>query len=224
MRWIKRGPEPDGVQEYARQFTQGWVDHFRDGQGKRPENWYWGEYRRRLGSYSNGNCWYCERRCQVELDDGGKAPTVDHFKPLRDFPELAYVWSNWMFSCRRCNGDYKRDSWPPSGYVDPSTTDDRERPDQYFDYDSKTGEIVAKPGLPYKEHQRARRTINDLGLNEIDVRRYRLDLTRGFIADWRDLPSADRQAFVEHVKSRETAFVGSLLMVVRQMEAQVRAE
>ena len=123
MRWIKRGPEPDGVEEYARQFTQGWVDHFRDGQGKRPDNWHWGEYRRLLGSYSNGNCWYCERRCQVELDDGGKAPTVDHFKPLRDFPELAYVWSNWMFSCRRCNGDYKRDSWPPSGYVDPSASE-----------------------------------------------------------------------------------------------------
>ena len=217
MRWIKRGPEPDGVQEYAQRFTQGWVDHFRDGQGKRPENWHWGEYRRLLGSYSNGNCWYCERRCMRHAEDGGKAPTVDHFKPKNRFPAKVYEWSNWHFSCLRCNGDYKGDLWPPSGYVDPSAIDVRERPDQYFDYDIKTGEIVAKEGLPSEAWKRARRTINDLGLNEIDVRRYRLDLTRIFEADWRDLPTADRQAFEEHATSSDGEFLGAVLMVAQQL-------
>ena len=52
------------------------------------------------------------------------------------------------------------------------------------------------------------------------MRRYRLDLTRSFIADWQDLPSADRQALVEHVNSRETEFLGSIFMVAQQLQAQ----
>ena len=74
-------------------------------------------------------------------------PTVDHFKPLRHFPELAYKWSNWIFSCQRCNGDYKKGRWPAVGYVDPSADDQQERPAKFLDYDATTGEIIPKSGL-----------------------------------------------------------------------------
>ena len=73
--------------------------------------------------------------------------TVDHFKPLSRFPELAYAWSNWIFSCYRCNSDNKQDKWPASGYVDPSAADEREQPQRYFDYDVLTGEIIPHPRL-----------------------------------------------------------------------------
>ena len=46
-----------------------------------------------------------------------------------------------MFSCSRCNGDYKRDQWPVLGYVDPSASEERERPERYFDYDMLTMEV-----------------------------------------------------------------------------------
>ena len=174
MRWIDRGPEPGGVREYARKFTLRWVEYFRDGEGGRPDDSYWREFRWVLRDRSGGNCWYCERRCMSDADDGGKAPTVDHFRPLNRFPELAYHWSNWVFSCRRCNHD-KGGDWPDSGYVDPGAANEKDRPERFLDYDAATGEIIPILGLPSEARERALRTIDDLGLNKLDVLFYRRD-------------------------------------------------
>ena len=216
MRWIDRGPQPSGVQEYARKFTQGWVTYFRDRvrAGSRPNDSHWREFRESLGDRSGGNCWYCERRCQRDLDDGARTPTVDHFRPLNSFPELAYRWSNWVFSCRRCNDD-KGGEWPDSGYVDPGAADEECRPERYFDYDASTGEIIPLPGLPSQARKRAQRTIDDLGLNKLDVLYYRLHWTRQFMADWQVLPIEDRLAFVEFSTRTGSEFVGTTLMAVK---------
>ena len=93
MRWVDRGPEPPGVDEYARRFTQGWVDYFRNNATIRPTDSSWREYRRALGRRTDNICWYCERQCAASAETGGLAPTVDHFRPRRMFPELAYAWS-----------------------------------------------------------------------------------------------------------------------------------
>ena len=67
MRWIDRGPEPDGVQGYARQFTQGWVEYFRDRVEERPNDSYWREFRQLLSTRSGNICWYRERLSSVGL-------------------------------------------------------------------------------------------------------------------------------------------------------------
>ena len=219
MRWIDRGSEPGGVQEYGRWFTQGWVQYFQDGVGERPKDSHWREFRKVLGSRSGNVCWYCERLCFRDADDGGKAPTVDHFKPRRRYPELAYKWRNWIFSCRRCNGEYKRDKWPALGYVDPSAADEQDRPEQYFDYDADTGEIIPRSGLPTEARERALQTIDDLGLNELDVLLYRLNWTRRFTEDWRSLPASDRLAFAEFATRTGVEFAGATLMVVQQLRS-----
>ena len=181
MRWIDRGPEPGGVAGYASRFTQGWIDYFENRVGWRPEDYYWREFRQTLGSRSNNICWYCERQCYSNAHTGDRAPTVDHFRPRSKFPALAYVWSNWVFSCRRCNEDNKGNGWPELGYVDPALTMLGERPERYFDYDSETGEIIPKIGLTGDARQKAWHTIEDLGLNKLDVRYYRFDHTQRFI-------------------------------------------
>ena len=221
MRWIDRGPEPGGVEVYARQFTQGWIEYFGDRVGERPNDSYWREFRELLGSRSGNICWYCERRCLRGADNVGMVPTVDHFRPLSRFPALAYQWSNWIFSCRRCNGENKGDKWPDSGYVDPCAPDEEERPEQYFDYDADTGEIIPMPGLPSEAREIALRTIDDLGLNKLDVRFYRLDWTRRFIADWQALPISDRPAFAEFSTRTGFEFVGAMSMVVQQLRASL---
>lgn len=219
MRWIDRGPEPDGIQAYARQFTQGWVAYFRDRIGERPNDSYWREFRELLGSRSGNICWYCERRCLREADAGGKAPTVDHFRPLSRYPELAYQWANLIFSCRRCNGENKGDKWPASGYVDPSAVDERERPERHFDYDTETGEIIPMTGLSSEAHERTLQTIDDLGLNKLDLRYYRLDWTRRFIADWQMLPVSEQIAFSEFSTRAGFEFAGATVMVVQRLRA-----
>ena len=220
MRWIDRGPQPGGVHGYARQYTQGWVEYFRDRVGERPNDSYWREFRESLSSLSGSTCWYCERLCQRDADEAGRAPTVDHFRPLSRYPELAYQWSNWIFSCRRCNGENKQDKWPASGYVDPSAADDRERPERHFDYDADTGEIIPRAGLSSEARERALRTIDDLGLNKVDVRFYRLEWTRRFIADWQALPNFDRPAFAEFSTRTGLEFVGATSMVVQQLRSE----
>lgn len=216
MRWIERGPEPSGVQEYARKFTQGWIEYFRDRVGRRPDDSHWREFRGDLGDRSSGNCWYCERRCIFDADEGSRAPTVDHFRPLNRFPELAYRWSNWIFSCHRCNHDYKGGEWPDLGYVDPGAADERDRPERFLDYDTATGEIIPTLGLSFEDRKRAQRTIDDLGLNKLDVRFYRVDWIRRFIKDWQALPTRDRPAFVKFATRTGQEFVGATLMAIQQ--------
>ena len=217
MRWIDRGPEPDGVQRFVRQFTQGWVEYFQHGVGGRPNDSHWRDFRGLLGSCSSNICWYCERRCLRDTDDGGKRPTVDHFRPLSRYPALAYSWSNWIFSCHRCNVGNKDDKWPATGYVDPSAADEEERPARYFDYDTDTGEIIPMRGLPSEARERALHTIDDLGLNKVDVRYYRLDWTRRFTADWQALPIGERPEFAEFSTRTRSEFAGATYMVAQRL-------
>ena len=167
-----------------------------------------------LGSRTNNNCWYCERQC----DDvsGSFSPTVDHFRPLNRFPQLAYEWTNWVFSCRRCNVENKKDSWPESGYVDPCASEVTERPEQYFDYNADTRELIPKASLSSTARRKAFDTIHNLGLNELDVRYYRLDWTRTFMADLSDLPVSDRQALIESFTEQPVKYAGVTMMVVEQ--------
>ncbi len=171
-----------------------------------------------MGSCSGNVCWYCERLCFRETDGGGKSPTIDHFKPLRHFPELAYNWRNWIFSCHRCNVDNKGGEWPSLGYVDPSAPDEQDRPEEYFDYDAATGEIIPIASLAQETRMKALRTIDDLGLNKVDVRFYRLQWTRRFVEDWTAMPTEDRHAFAQYCARSGVEFGGATLMVVQQLQ------
>ena len=217
MRWVDRGPVPDGIAGYARQYTQGWIDYFQNRTGQRPTDFLWTASRQLLGSRTNDICWYCERQCYADTESGGRVPTVDHFRPLSRFPQLAYEWSNWVFSCRRCNGEYKRDKWPDSGYVDPCATDVMERPERHFDFDAETGEIIPRIGLTGDARRKALHTINDLGFNELDVRFYRIDWTRAFVADILLLPAADRQAFIASSTEQPIEYAEVTAMIVEQL-------
>ena len=104
------------------------------------------------------------------------------------------------------------------GYVDPSAADEQDRPDQYFDYDSGTGEIIPRSGLSADARDRALQTIDDLGLNKVDVRNNRLDWTRRFTEDWQSLPGGDRPAFAELATRTGVEFAGATLMVVQQLQ------
>ena len=105
------------------------------------------------------------------------------------------------------------------GYVDPSAADEQDRPGRHFDYDADTGEIIPRSGLPTEARERALQTIDDLGLNELDVRFYRLRWTRRFTEDWKSLPSRDRLAFAEFATRTGVEFAGATLMIVQQLRA-----
>lgn len=202
MRWVDRGPEPDRVADYARRYTQGWIEYYQDRVDDLPvhdlpRDSHWQEFRETLSDRSNNCCWYCERQCQAA---GGWAPTVDHFRPRSRCPRLTYAWSNWVFSCRRCN-EIKSNKWPETGYVDPCAADVTQRPESYFDYEETTGEIIAKTSLSDAAKLKARNTIDDLGLSHREIVNPRFTSVRQFLNEFTvellDLSPADRQAFIE---------------------------
>ena len=220
MRWIDRGPAPAGVTRYARQYTQVWIAYFQNQTAGRPTDFLWSVFRPTLGGRTNNICWYCERQCDPDTDSGDLSPTVDHFRPISRFPELVYAWSNWIFSCRRCNVENKQDKWPESGYVDPCADDVSERPERYFDYDADTGEVIPRISLSGIALQRAFHTITDLGLNKLDIMYFRLQWTRQFVADLLSLPFSERQAFVEYITQQPVEYAGVAGMVIEQLRQE----
>ncbi len=216
MRWIDRGPAPKRVAGYARKHTHGWVISVEDGE-PRPPRAFWGRFRPALGKRSGGMCWYCERRCGSATEVGGRAATLDHFKPISRFPKLSYDWSNWVFSCIRCNRDNKGNKWPDNGYVDPAAGDVHERPERYFSYDTLTHHIIPSNDLTESEHQRAQDTIRDLGLNEVDVLSSRQDWMQRFIEDVQCFPVEERLAMAEYLESQSHEYLGAMRMALSQM-------
>ena len=216
MRWVDRGPEPAGVARYASRFTRGWIRYFQDGEGRRPTDDYWREFRRTLESRTNNICWYCERTCDAGAESGGRTPTVDHFRPRSRFPQLVYEWSNWVLSCQRCNNS-KNNKWPELGYVDPCAADISDRPDRYFDYDLLTGDLEPKRGLTPTEHRRAWHTIDDLGLNRLDVKIHRMMRIQELMNGLFSRPISRRQAFVESNTRQAVECAGAFGMLTEQL-------
>ena len=216
MRWINRGPDPGHVEAYAREYTPRWVSYFRDRVGARPTDSFWREFRTQLGELSEYVCWYCERRCDRASEVGGRAATLDHFRPLSRFPNLAYDWSNWVFSCHRCNVENKQDRWPENGYVDPAASDEKERPENYFAYDMRTHDVIPRDDLGEDDRRRAWDTIEDLGLNKVDVRFYRQHWMRRLIEDLRKLPIEEHPPLAKHLASYPE-FLGTTRMVLAQI-------
>ena len=94
-----------------------------------------------------------------------------------------------------------------------------ERPEHYFDYDANTGDIIPKNGISGIAQRKASDTINDLGLNRLNVRLYRFDWIRNFQSDLLSLPTADRQAFVDYITSQPVEYAGTSAMLADQLRA-----
>ena len=218
MRWIDRGPEPPAVLGQARLFTQGWVTYFPPGRGSvgsRPVDHGWGSFTYVLGSRSRGVCWYCERLC--DLDYKYLAPTVDHFCPLSRCPELSYSWSNWVYSCDSCNGEFKKDHWSESGYVDPADVDPSERPELYFDFNPATGELEPLAGLSEEGCLKARRTIDAIDLNRPGLVNTRKTATVPIVCALEEYAGEDIEGWLERLISEVGEFGGIIRMCFRRL-------
>jgi len=64
--------------------------------------------------------------------------------------------------------------WPPAGYADPYARSRTAYPERFFTYDTVTGEILPKENLSPGRYRKARRTIDDLRLDEWHHLRKRL--------------------------------------------------
>lgn len=121
-------------------------------------------------------CNYCE---QNEAND------IEHIYPKSLFPELAFLWRNYLLACKQCNTAYKQDAFAvfdtdgnlidiPRGtqplhlhgaFINPRI----ENPSDFFvlTFPSFKFEILANPGTI--DYFKAEKTIEILQLNDRDT-------------------------------------------------------
>ncbi len=72
--------------------------------------------RKPLWTVHHGKCAYCERRRDMTRDSD-----IEHYRPKTEVTEdqnhpgywwLAYEWTNYLISCKRCNQQYKMNKFP----------------------------------------------------------------------------------------------------------------
>ncbi len=222
MRCVDRGSEPNGLAAIRRQYTQVFVNHYQRRMGQRHPNMkpYWLDFKPELANRFNDKCGYCERICDAPGGDpeAPKAPTLDHFKPMAQFAELALVWENWNLSCYDCN-QRKDNKWPESGYVDPCPADLDYCPEKYLDVDPSTGELLANKSLASRADKRkAQYTIDDMGLNELSKLYYRLGAMGAFMAKLSEqTTSKGRQDVIDEFTHPKTEYAGVIRMLVNQV-------
>ena len=182
MHWVDRGVEPTGLRQIFVQYTPRWIRYYRHGEGnKPPSDTRWRDFHDDLEAAFSGLCAYCEETCRG---------TVDHFRPKSKFPELVYVWSNWLFSCFDCN-NAKLNKWPNEGYIDPCEDSQHDRPEAYFDFDFETGRMMAKTNLDSSRRERAEKIICDLKLNRRHHRKKRVVVLKK-LSMLEDCPASER--------------------------------
>jgi len=85
-----------------------WTNELIEQRKIKPDYWIWHQYKnekvehlisKALTEISNNRCSYCDIR---PVRKGAIKPSIDHFKPKSNFPELAYEWTNLFLSCYQC--------------------------------------------------------------------------------------------------------------------------
>lgn len=198
MHYVDRGPEPRGIKRYRDEYTQRWVEYYEEEIGSKPTDSHWNKFNKNLGKVFSFLCGYCEKDCKGE---------VDHFRPKSRFPQKVYEWSNWVFSCHDCN-NIKHGKWPNCGYIDPCARTQSFRPEQFFEFDVKTGEIKPKARLTNRQWQKARTMIDDLKLNafhHLKSRLIRLSLVSEVLKGENE-DDPEHEDFVQRVSARGCQF------------------
>ncbi len=130
--------------------------------------WEWHQYKKKevehiltdaLTKTTDDRCSYCDIR---PVRKGAVKPSIDHFKPKSDYPDLAYEWTNLFLSCYQCQ-EYKGSRYPD---VEPLKPDSEEYNfDYWFEIKWETYEVLPNPLRDENEQKRAKSTIEWLGLN-----------------------------------------------------------
>lgn len=115
MELIIRSSEPDHLLKNRDKWTKPWVDYYKKNRNengkllkeKKPTDSYWIHdlIRKILIEDFRNNCGYCGSIRPTPTSEGTRTPRghVDHYRAKSVYPELTYVWTNYIWSCESCN-------------------------------------------------------------------------------------------------------------------------
>ena len=157
---FKRGINPLSLEE---EITLGewWSDEYLTKKASKLKPiWSWnGKYdllKDALFLSNNDHCAYCD--CHPLKDDRGFE--IDHFKPKTKFPLEAFTYLNLFPCCNECN---KKGNRYDILLLKPDEIDYKF--ENYFRYDSFTGEILVNTSKSEENQKRAFETIEIFRLN-----------------------------------------------------------
>lgn len=160
MRKLTRTAAPDCLQRKAAHWTAKYID----AKNKNPAHKFnWKKHgtcseliRQSLSDMTQQHCAFCDGILRVTSPD-----TIEHFKPKKTFPELAYAWDNLFPCCCECQR-IKKERFDES-LLKP---DDQDYDfNSYFTVNYRTGEIELCLHADNKAQTRARVTLELYGLN-----------------------------------------------------------
>jgi uncharacterized protein (TIGR02646 family) len=111
-----------------------------------------------LGEIENAHCTFCDAFPVQPVS----ADSIEHFRPKTLFPLLAYDWENLFYCCSKCQ-ESKSEKFDEN-LLKPDLAEYSF--EYYFQYDTKTGEIIPNPDRLEDDSQKAEKTIELYGLNE----------------------------------------------------------
>jgi uncharacterized protein (TIGR02646 family) len=112
--------------------------------------------RRTLFGMTGDRCAFCDGPVWLE-----SRATIEHFKPKRDFPALAYEWTNLFPSCDMCQSNKREDF--DERLLKPDVEDYSFS--RYFIANFRTGELEPSPDATEEDAARVTETIRLYGLN-----------------------------------------------------------
>ena len=142
-------------------------------------------------------CCYCEKILELKRESD-----VEHFRPkamISGVPEhpgywwLAYDWTNFLYSCKHCNQEYKANKFKLVSEDQRASTETHdltrenpslinpfdEDPSDFLAYD-RQGDFIYITGRPGDENRRGEYTIETCGLNRLEIVRRRVKVWKSF--------------------------------------------
>ncbi len=105
MQFVPRSACPKLLAEKQAGWTAPWLAYYHS-QGKKPSGSHWllDDIRLSLIKDFHNNCGYCGQSLPTPQSASVSKGDVDHYLPKKEYPDQVYEWTNYVWSCKPCNG------------------------------------------------------------------------------------------------------------------------
>ena len=220
---VNRSDPPKYLTRYEQRWTNellAAIQQHEEG-GPKPSDTLWNKYNKQyvknaLREMFHDKCAYCESKIPHIA-----YPHIEHYRPKKKYPYLAFVWKNLLLACEKCNGkEHKDDNFPleDGDENNPVLLNPCE--------DNPAQHLVFEQARLVPLSKRGKVTVNLLGLNDrdelFDRRRellQKIDFIRRAVGDYERNGDHKRAQEGQNLLNQATSIESEYTAMVRQFLA-----